>query len=455
MDPNSSGGNIGYAHHIPEISQPIATTIGPGTLDNAVTYQHSAIPTGAMERITRLEVTRQLIDNGFAESYGVSGQSTPSINPSPTRPPSPSKKKKKVSVIEAIILGTKTRLEKNKKDILEQSVRQQMEEKDLKQKKQNIEKIEIKIKELKNRCKELNKNKAELKKHYQTVIDRLLKDGQISSFDTDMYQRVIVTTKPISISKPGWLTKNEAGIYKIRIDFDKDYFCNAIQILNITRSYSGFDSPTIQNTHPCWGNIGPDIENDFNAQDLYELVKDLIDYIQSPNTQDGYLGKDGDRTKGWELFFDKAVLRPADYLFPDNSLSVVDETITMPSVWGQEYRTVTHAHVPIREDFSSSILGRAVEDDLERRESLSLRLNREIARLGFINHEVVTRTILNNMSPNDIIRGGRLSFNGSGVLILEILFTNRDIFSMFGSARDLESIIRDRLEMGEVLNFRI
>jgi len=157
--------------------------------------------------------------------------------------------------------------------------------------------------------------RAELVASYRRVITKLKKYPLIDKFSVDSYKRVIITTTPLTVVKDGWDKPKEIGRYQIRIDFSENSYHEAIQILNIDQRFGDYDSPTILRTKPCWGNIGQDIENEFSSQDLYELIIDLIDYIKSPETRAGYLGKDGDKELGWEQFLENAKKTKKGYNF--------------------------------------------------------------------------------------------------------------------------------------------
>lgn len=226
------------------------------------------------------------------------------------------KTKKKVKVIDAVVDATDEKVKRLKEKIKRHDTQLQMEEKELKTRAQRINTIKVLKKNLESKSEILSKKtKPELKAHYQSIIDRLIKDALIQNFDTDMYQRVIITTKPILVKALKWLLPKDAGVYQIRIDFNIENWKDAIKILNTTRHYNGYDSPTISNGRPCWGNIARDIENEFNTQDLYELVIDLIDYIRSPDTSAGYLSNNGDKSGGWDIFFKGFKDREKGYSF--------------------------------------------------------------------------------------------------------------------------------------------
>jgi len=440
MNPNSNGG--------------LPSSIGSIPLSPTLYVDNGGANPSQYESIV---ATSMIIGNGISLEVGEPSQLQPmpvsvsrwdwGTSTFPTSSlKSPPKKKKKIPVVDAIILGNKLRLNKIKQKIIDSVVNQKMEERLLKQKEILIEGIKKEKISLANDLKLLNKNKLELKKHYQSVIDLLLKDDQIANFDTDMYQRIIITTKPILINKLGWLMKKEAGIYKIRIDFNENYFGNAIKILNTTRHYLNHDSPTIKNTEPCWGNIGPDIENDFNSQNLYELVKDLIDYIRSSNTQSGYLGKDGDKSKGWEQFFDNAILRPKNFSFSEPDLLTENEVLSA------ERYTATNAHTHTRSSLNN-LNSMGFTGGIR---NSSYELEHAIARLGFLNYDVITQTILNSIPHNHPIVGGRLFLQeGSRAATLEIYILNHENFRITSSLGDLSPTTHLRLLQGEILNFSL
>jgi len=156
--------------------------------------------------------------------------------------------------------------------------------------------------------------RSELVSKYRKIITLLKKSPDVEKFATDIDKRVLVTTKPLLVQKKGWLKPREIGKFQIRIDFSQAG-ADGVEILNLTQRYGEYDSPTINNTRPCWGNIGSDITNEFQSQDLHELVLDLIDYIRSPHDSAGYLGDGGNKHKGWEQFFKGAKKQPTDFSF--------------------------------------------------------------------------------------------------------------------------------------------
>jgi hypothetical protein len=160
----------------------------------------------------------------------------------------------------------------------------------------------------------LSQSKKDLQKAFAQDIENVKQLEQIDTVALDGAGRIIITTKPISIQKSGWSEAKEAGKYQIRIDFSKSDISQGVRVLNITqRSNNHYDSPTISNTHCCWGNIAKDIERDFFSQNIEEIVLDMIEYIGSTSEQNGYLGLDGDREKGWEQFFAEPIQMAEGY----------------------------------------------------------------------------------------------------------------------------------------------
>lgn len=193
------------------------------------------------------------------------------------------------------------------------------EERQIKQKQQTLSTLVRSKTVLEEKYKSMTaKKKAELIAEYKDIILKLKTHPLVNKFSVDTHNRVIVTTHSLPVKKPTWKRSRLAGIYQIKIDFAQTAINNAIHILNCTQRQDGHDSPTISNTSPCWGNISTDITNDFKTQDLYELVIDLMDYIMSPNDNDGYITGPGATTndkKGWEAFFNKAKKMPEGYSF--------------------------------------------------------------------------------------------------------------------------------------------
>jgi len=163
------------------------------------------------------------------------------------------------------------------------------------------------------------KKRKELVAQYRKVVTKLKQHPMVDKFAVDSKKRVLVTTKPIKIKKEKWKRARTAGVYQIRIDFSKEKGQQGIEILNLTHRHKEYDSPTVQDTEVCWGNIGPDINNDYESQDLYELIIDLIDFLQSPSDKDGFLewpeSPSEDYKGGWEQFFSELKKQPKDFSF--------------------------------------------------------------------------------------------------------------------------------------------
>lgn len=170
---------------------------------------------------------------------------------------------------------------------------------------------------LEEKYKELAKQKRlELVESYRKVITKLKLSPLIESFDVDTKKRVLITTKPLSVKKDNWKKARIAGVYQIRLDFSVPSHTQGIEILNLMQNYDNYQSPHINVTSPCWGNLGPDIEKEFKTQDIYELVMDMIEYITSPHDADGYINMPGKgKNTGWEQFFKAAKPRPVKYSF--------------------------------------------------------------------------------------------------------------------------------------------
>jgi len=304
-----------------------------------------------------------------------------------------------------------------------------------------------------------------------------MKEALIEKFETDMYQRVIITTKPILVKGLKWLLSKNAGVYQIRIDFNIDNWQQAIQILNITKNYQGYDSPTISNAKPCWGNIGGDIENEFNTQDLYELVIDLIDYIRSPNTDAGFLSNHGDKSGGWDIFFKEAVKRPRNYSFEKHEEHEEDDdaetTISAYATWGEATPSLAAIPTPpsISNLYNNGVFDRTATEiaqnyagEVQRRQELMMTLRNQTAdlynnaqlqaldptpdplpprnaRTERLNHllytlglrenfiDVVSSQILENLTPNETMREMRIRMDGGNLTTLTIS-SDRDLNRM-------------------------
>lgn len=203
-----------------------------------------------------------------------------------------------------------------KQTIGEQRLALEIEGKNFIKAQKDFENRKTKIKQLRKQKKILSAPKAFLARSYQTTLRRLLETHLVDDFATDRQRRVIITTKPLSIKRDVWAEPKIAGRYQIRIAPSKEKFRDGIQILNISQAFQRYQSPTISGVIPCWGNIEQDIASDFRKNDIYELITDLLDYLQSPDVVNGFihLPNQGKET-GWEQFFDNAEKRPDGFCF--------------------------------------------------------------------------------------------------------------------------------------------
>jgi hypothetical protein len=221
----------------------------------------------------------------------------------------------KTAKVIAHFTGEKKKILKSELD--NRKARIQQEENLLRDKIKKLTTLKRSTISLEEKYKELAKQKRlELVESYRKVITKLKLSPLIEAFDVDTKKRVLITTRPLTVKKDNWKKLKVAGVYQIRLDFSVPSHTQGIEILNLTQNYNEFQSPHINRTSPCWGNLGPDIEKEFKTQDIYELVMDMIEYITSPHDADGYIsmpnkGKDS----GWEQFFKEAKPRPPKYSF--------------------------------------------------------------------------------------------------------------------------------------------
>lgn len=257
-------------------------------------------------------------------------------------------KKDKTKQIAAIIAHYSNKRAKDvKKELQTQKAQLVLGNKELKKAQQHVEKIRSSNKYLESTYSKLSLKKPRLVEAYKDVIGKLMKTNNVDEFAVDSHKRILVTTKPLKIKKLTWTRARTAGAYQIRIDLSKETFREGIEILNITKAYNEYQSPTISGTECCWGNIATDIDFEFKTNDIYQLVLDLIDYIQSPIDNAGYIHMPGQgKDTGWEQFFSRAVKRPLGYCFrvherkrhtPNNTISdyiraVPDDTDSLPSM---------------------------------------------------------------------------------------------------------------------------
>ena len=232
--------------------------------------------------------------------------------------------------------------------------------------KKNIEIVRGELVKKQNRLKffekqaeRITKKQKELEQLFLEELQQISKMKGVDSITIDTKNRIIVTTTPLLVKKPYWKKARRAGRYQIRIDFSEQNIEQGIRVLNIDKVADVYDSPTILNTKCCWGNAKNDVQNDFLTQNLPELVTDMLEYITSPHEQNGYLGLDGDKTKGWEEWFRKPQKRPENYSWEmredastptvtidRNAINEYIQAIPDTSPWvyrsgGYDYRRVT------------------------------------------------------------------------------------------------------------------
>lgn len=157
--------------------------------------------------------------------------------------------------------------------------------------------------------------RSELVADYRRVVTQLKQHPQVEKFEVDLKKRIVVTTKMIYVKHKDWPSPRGVGQYQVRIDFSANSVGEGVKLLNITQRKSDYDAPGVINTKPCWGNMANDIRQDFESQDLYELVTDSLAYLESPITEHAYLSKGGDKNKGWEEFLDTAKPMPKRFNF--------------------------------------------------------------------------------------------------------------------------------------------
>jgi len=230
-----------------------------------------------------------------------------------SNPPPPKKKrkvpKKKMDVAEVVVHFSEERVEGLKDKLVARKNEVDAAQKTVKDAEKNLRTLENAHENLQQKYDELTQaSRAELVDKYRKVVTLLKQHPMVNKFAVDRQKRIIITTNPVFVKKEDWKEAKNAGMFQIRIDFSADGVHDGIQILNITKRFTTYDSPTISRTSPCWGLVfKEDIERDFSTQDLYELVVDLIDYISSPHDGNGYTN--------WNSFFEKAEDLPKNYSF--------------------------------------------------------------------------------------------------------------------------------------------
>lgn len=182
--------------------------------------------------------------------------------------------------------------------------------------KSSIKGLEKRIKEYDKRKKEIEtansrylniKDTSDLRKLIKEDISVITKFDDFESIEFDEKERIIVTTKPMTVKKGRW--EKVVGRYQIRIDFNQGGISSGVRVMNIDRIHNEiFDSPTVRGTECCWGNVQHDVENDYREKNLYDLILDMFAYVKSPNDSHGFITSwakwyDGsyERIKGWSF----------------------------------------------------------------------------------------------------------------------------------------------------------
>jgi hypothetical protein len=232
-------------------------------------------------------------------------------------------KKKKVAKIkknaseEEVAVAIARHTEAKAKEVDRQTAmmeaKQAQEEKRIKQEQTELVLSKNRITFYKAQRERLHKNINEIREEFLAQVQELRQLEGVQEVAIDSEGRIIITTTPLSVDKEGWNEPKVAGQYSIRIDFSQPTISRGIRVLNITQRFADYDSPTINNTGCCWGNIEKDVSRDFYTQNLLELVGDMMEYCVSPFESHGYIGQNGDKHKGWEQFFEKATPQPANY----------------------------------------------------------------------------------------------------------------------------------------------
>lgn len=136
---------------------------------------------------------------------------------------------------------------------------------------------------------------ADLKKSKD--VDNFLEDVKrtrklplVYSLSFDSEKKIIfTTTHPIWVKKDTWIASKDAGRYQILIDFQKSGMYEGVRVLNIDKRANGHDHPCVLETRLCTGeDFGFDLANDYGSLDIYEIVSDVIAFLESPNDEAGY-----------------------------------------------------------------------------------------------------------------------------------------------------------------------
>jgi hypothetical protein len=209
-----------------------------------------------------------------------------------------------VDIAKAIAKHTKVKAKATKQQLSTIEGNLATEEINIKKKQKQFAETRQRLGIYKKQADRASKKVEEIENDFLASIAAVKSRDDIEGVTIDDVGRIIVMTKALSVQAEGWVAPKEIGKYHIRIDFSQGSIGEGVRVLNISFAANmHYDSPTISNTHCCWGNSRKDINRDFQTQNIEELVNDMIDYISSPHVQNGYLGLNGDKSKGWGQFF--------------------------------------------------------------------------------------------------------------------------------------------------------
>lgn len=206
---------------------------------------------------------------------------------------------------------------------------------DIKKTKRDFEKTEKTTKDALEKSKKqlsyLEKTpEKELMEKVVTVHSNILSLDFIDSILPEDENYFIVKTKPLSVKKESWSEPKIIGSFLLRIPISLN--TGDLRILNITQRFNQYDHPCINDTRPCLGNVQEDLREDEKNNDVFEYISDIVNYIQSPHENAGYIkkpGVSGPNSQGWEYFFEEAKPVPKDYDFKKHDEARSSSTVSV------------------------------------------------------------------------------------------------------------------------------
>jgi len=120
-----------------------------------------------------------------------------------------------------------------------------------------------------------------------------LADVEKVAWDTGVILKIV--TRPLVVrgldKEDVGVDNYEIGRFAIYIDFSvrpSEFLRHGIRTVNLSYTCGDCHAPCIEDGFACWGNMQDDINRNLLDGDLYEMVKNILDFIKSPNSDNGY-----------------------------------------------------------------------------------------------------------------------------------------------------------------------